>query len=508
MAHIQNTATDYLDLLEDLLDFVTGQSVTVVAVAAGGTGYVVGDVLTAVGGTFLIAATFEVTSVGGGGDVTGIKRVTDGSYTVTPGNPVSTTGGTGTGATLTLTFASVGWTILRETQEAVSATVSAGGTGYTVSDQLTIVGGVAVGVAAVFNVDTVSGGVVTAVSLVTAGDYEETPLNPAATTGGTGTGATLSVNYQPLVGSDKVVILEGVGSGSDQIFVGIRTFAPTAGVFNWELAGMTGFAAANDFGSQPLISPGRFDQASPADEGAYVPLNNASLEYWFFADGRRILMVAKVGTTYSNMYLGFINQFSTSTFYAYPLLIMGCSSFDDLPFNTGEQALSGMVDPMRADGDDEGPGFLWQPGGGWVSVANSEESGANRIAQREQVVAPAGTPDVVGAPIPDEDAFFSNAITWDDAIPTGGNPGTPVIDIFPTDDSGGDIVQLVPPTIIQQVPAFIALGEIDAAFWMSARTTGVTILSEDEITVGGDTYIVFQNGKRTEVFTFFAIKRE
>lgn len=78
---------------------------------------------------------------------------------------------------------------------AVSAAVVAGGTGYTVGDDLTLVGGT--GTAAVFNADTVSGGVVTAVSVIagSVGAYSVEPSNPASTTGGTGTGCTLTVTY-------------------------------------------------------------------------------------------------------------------------------------------------------------------------------------------------------------------------------------------------------------------------------------------------------------------------
>lgn len=78
--------------------------------------------------------------------------------------------------------------------KAYSATIAAGGTGYTVGDDITLSGGTST-TAAVFNVDTVSGGVVTAVSVVTAGDYTVKPGDPVSTTGGTGTGCTLNVTW-------------------------------------------------------------------------------------------------------------------------------------------------------------------------------------------------------------------------------------------------------------------------------------------------------------------------
>lgn len=78
------------------------------------------------------------------------------------------------------------------TARAVSAVVTAGGTGYTDGDTLTVSGGT--GTAPTFTA-TVSGGVVQSVALATAGALTVVPADPASTTGGTGTGCTLTVLY-------------------------------------------------------------------------------------------------------------------------------------------------------------------------------------------------------------------------------------------------------------------------------------------------------------------------
>lgn len=77
---------------------------TTVQPANPGTGYVVGNVLTVVGGTGT-AATYRVTSVGASGAVTGIDLVSSGDYTVQPTSPMLTTGGAGTGCRLQLKYA-------------------------------------------------------------------------------------------------------------------------------------------------------------------------------------------------------------------------------------------------------------------------------------------------------------------------------------------------------------------------------------------------------------------
>jgi hypothetical protein len=75
-----------------------------------------------------------------------------------------------------------------------ASTISNGGTGYTVNDTLTIVGGTT-GSAATFTVTSVSGGVVTGITRLNTSTYTVLPSSPSATTGGTGTGCTIAVNW-------------------------------------------------------------------------------------------------------------------------------------------------------------------------------------------------------------------------------------------------------------------------------------------------------------------------
>lgn len=103
---------------------------------AQGTGYVVGDVLTdnAATGTAGTRFSYTVTAVDSAGAIIDMTPSTPGSYTVLPTNPVTLTGGTGSGATV-----SPYWTIL-------SITVAGGGTLYSehALPTITAVGGVGV----------------------------------------------------------------------------------------------------------------------------------------------------------------------------------------------------------------------------------------------------------------------------------------------------------------------------------------------------------------------------
>ena len=105
-------------------------------IASGGTGYALSDVVTLSGGTPVVAATFTVTAVTGG-VVTAVSSTNFGTYSVLPSNPVSTTGGTGTGLTLNVTWA-VGTTF----------TITAAGSGYVEQPTVTFSGGGGSGAAA------------------------------------------------------------------------------------------------------------------------------------------------------------------------------------------------------------------------------------------------------------------------------------------------------------------------------------------------------------------------
>lgn len=89
-------------------------------ITVAGTGYVVGDILTLVGGTFTTPGSVKVTTIGGGGAVTAVAVFDPGSYSVLPAAAVATTGSVGgTGCTITPSYA------------VFSATVTNIGTGYT-----------------------------------------------------------------------------------------------------------------------------------------------------------------------------------------------------------------------------------------------------------------------------------------------------------------------------------------------------------------------------------------
>jgi hypothetical protein len=107
-----------------------------VAVAGGGTGYTVNDVLTIVGGTFGIVATLTVSAVSAGA-ITAVTISANGYYSALPSTPASVTGGTGFGATFNL----LTWGVS-------GLTITNAGSGYVEQPTVTFSGGGGSGAAA------------------------------------------------------------------------------------------------------------------------------------------------------------------------------------------------------------------------------------------------------------------------------------------------------------------------------------------------------------------------
>lgn len=80
-----------------------GTGLATVSVTAGGTGYVVGDILSVTGGTSSFPAQLRVSSVNAG-VITAVSIYVPGVYSAAPAAPLAVSGGTGSGATFGGTF--------------------------------------------------------------------------------------------------------------------------------------------------------------------------------------------------------------------------------------------------------------------------------------------------------------------------------------------------------------------------------------------------------------------
>ena len=512
------TATDYHDLLDQLLEILTSDHCSAAAVNAGGSGYSVDDILTASGGTFTHAATFRVLTVSSGA-VTAVRIETGGAYTSAPSNPVSTTtSGGGTGCTLDLTFTFTGWTVLRQSQEAVSATVGSGGSGYTNGATVTVVGGVGVTTAAQLQITT-SGGVITAATVTQAGRYEAFPANPVSLSGGGGTGGTLNLTTQNISADPRVVIVSGDGAGSDTILCGVKTFNVLAQngvntVRNWALCGMAAYNASLPLDQQAGISPGISATGTPVTTGgAFLPLKAADafpLEFWISATSRRFLGVVKIEdavvTHYASFHAGWLNAFGTTTEFPYPLYIAGATARENTYFTDTEQGrITGLTECIGIQGK-VGPAFFRRNDSVWQEVKNSsftDTGGLSRAVSKVAVVYPCGQTTITTNTDDQTVSDGSGALTWDDFVPPTGVPGTSTVQLHATPDGGTGKRLRVPATIsISNDPFFENPGEIDNVFWVSVQA-GET--NEDTLLDGTERYLIVQNGNKTAGYSFMAI---
>jgi hypothetical protein len=93
-----------------------------------------------------------------------------------------------------------------------AASIFNGGTGYSVSDVLTVSGGLNITAATVTVTSVGSGGVITGISISNAGNYTVAPQNPALVTGGTGTSASFVFKY-----SSSLNIVNGLADSAGNI---------------------------------------------------------------------------------------------------------------------------------------------------------------------------------------------------------------------------------------------------------------------------------------------------
>lgn len=125
-----------------------------------------------------------------------------------------------------------------------------------------------------------------------------------------------SYPYSPgAAGSD--VMLKGPGAaGNDEIYVGMRLDADASNdQFGIWFAGAQGVVPSSESYSAHVNS------ADPM----HMPVFDLSTPYWFVANGRRFVVVAKISTTFVAAYEGLFLPYATPLEYPYPMVSSGCS---------------------------------------------------------------------------------------------------------------------------------------------------------------------------------------
>lgn len=263
------------------------------------------------------------------------------------------------------------------------------------------------------------------------------------------------------------LILKGPGlSGTDEIYIGIRSYQDaSAGWYFWDLQGFIGYNAANVFSAQP----GAIDNYAPG-----MSLWNAPIQYWFVANGRRVVVVAKVSTVYEAAYLGFIKPYATPGQYPYPLLVGGSMTGQrGRNYSVTSPNHRHFVDPGEDVQNNANTAcMLRSPSGAWLPFQNNYYSGT--VEYRYDGLRPVW---------PTNYGYLGNVRE----APDGTYVLFPIVLTQNNSSSDHDL-----------------FGELDGCYWVS----GFNNAAENLITVGGVNHLVVQNVYRTTVRDYWALRLE
>lgn len=254
--------------------------------------------------------------------------------------------------------------------------------------------------------------------------------------------------------------------GGEQPRVGIQTYYDIdANIYTWMAHCAINYEAGKSFGTQQYSSP-----------RVYLPLWSDVIDYWFYVNDRRFIVITKIGVIYHSMYAGFFLPYALPAEYPFPLYLGGTVNSAQ-PYNLDNSGMRSAFDPSSAAAT-----YFRREGNTWEIFENSYNS--------------AGVSDGLNG---------SNSTIWPYRVPRGDNdPGS--------DDWNKYGLNNLRPTLEGKMPMWqaqiIDIGEnvmpgmLDGVF----VTPGFNRVSEQVVTYGGQDYRLFISHNRTRGKDFFAIE--
>ncbi len=531
-----NRATDYRDLVVKLVAMATSQHAATVAVNAGGTGYVVGDIVTLTHAGAIMDARFEVTTVSGG-VITGLEIRDYGAFS----------------------------------NRITSAVAVAGGSGYVVGDVLELQGGSARENGKV-QVATLSGSAVATVTVFeTGGAYTTAPsaadttvgIGPAAfagddaatitatmtgmigttglsVTGGTGSSATVNITLaetgwaaerntnsrtENSLTNEKEVVLKGDhGAFTNKPFIGFVTASATSGLdtrYGAVCFGMAAHNASTDFGDQIGLSPGMTSGSLVTGAPQLnTPVNQAQeIDFWVSVTDKRLVGAININPAaastdsgvYLHFHLGMLNAFGTELENPYPMMIGASSRLTNHDPVLSTQQISGMAECNAPSSSSPGWYTYVTESAAWVAIENTENLNSN--IERTMIMYPIGQVSDVTTPASAE-IVRDGTYQWWKGIATTSR-AVPSSAFLPAPGSS-PVYFPVPLTVLYRAGGSsldedldTVRGEVDGVFWISGSTeteAAISDFSEDTITMGGEKHRVFHNHVHHQRYHFICIR--
>jgi len=261
---------------------------------------------------------------------------------------------------------------------------------------------------------------------------------------------------------EDVVFLQGPGvSDDDGVFVQIKTFGDTTTLFyGWRIRAAINYSSGLDFENQPGVSP-----------QVILNLDNASIDYTFYISNRRIVVIARISTFVMSAYMGFFNPFATPLEYPYPLLVAA-------PSSSIKRYTTVATQDRGIGGPGEDSAHVRTPSGDWQRVWNH------------------GTGNSPQAHF-DDGAYY----LWPQY--NGITNSFFNVDIRPLEVPQDDnFYPMWPIHIFGDGPNAGVLGVLEDVFFGH----NAILNTHDTVTVGADTYTIYQTLNRAGISDFFYIR--
>jgi hypothetical protein len=256
--------------------------------------------------------------------------------------------------------------------------------------------------------------------------------------------------------------------GGQQPKIGIQTDRDTVtNAYTWQVGAYPQYNAALGYGQQNNNSP-----------SVNLCLWDNTMEYWFYVNNTRFIVIAKIGTYYMSMYAGFFLPYALPAEYPYPYYV-GATYATKQPFNYVNGAMRSFADPGRGAAY-----YMRRESLTWCIFHNSD--------QQFNV----------------DDAYYGltdSAIIWPYRSFFGDNDES-----YPY-DLGVAFFQYMRPPVGGKMPLFqlqimdlperVIPGCLDGVF----ATGGFNRISEQTLIDGPDTYRLFINVYRNTPKGFFAV---
>lgn len=271
--------------------------------------------------------------------------------------------------------------------------------------------------------------------------------------------------------TDRYIYFRGPGlAGNDEIHVNIRRFFSAAGgVYNWEFQGATSYDGGLDYANQP-----------GSNQTCFYCLSNGVMNYWFFANGRRFIVITKIGTVFVSAYAGFIMPYALPSEYPYPMFIGATSYLESRSYSEPDYYTSAF----------------WKMGYGYRNTVELRIDSAVQL----RLVSGLWLPFKQNTVTTYEDNSGAIWPYWSIDVASNSDPG--IGNLTKNMDGSYSILPIILYSSTYDTKD--VFGELDGVF----HTPGIDLNSEDTLTIGGDTYLCFQNVEDVGRNDFAAILRE